>query len=671
MNEKFGFQLKSSLNSWKYFVFLASVFLLPACSVKQQLKKADKKYDVGEYHTASTIYNRVYPKVKVKDRSTKAYAAFKLGNCYRLLNIYDRAERAYSNAVRYNHKDSIVYLYYADLLRINGKVNDALQQYDTYLATYPDNIRAINGKQSAEEMAEWNKNPTRYQVKKVDFFNSKRSEFSPSYPGGDEEVVYFNSTRENKEIGGGNSKITGVRNNDIYTAKRNSLGEWDNLVPLEGEINSDMDEGSVSFSADGKVMYFTRCYSEKGESRGAQICVVNRSGGKCGKVTDIKLSEDSSITFAHPTLSPDGKYLYFVSDLEGGFGGKDIWRSEVNGGKYGAPVNLGSTINTPGDEMFPYMRENGVLYFSSNGHPGMGGLDIFYANELEEGVWGVHNMMTPINSNNDDFGITFIAGKEKGLFSSNRGEKKGYDKIYEFELPAIEFLIDGKVTDMSGEPLGGATVRIVGDDGTNKKISSKSDGSFKLTLNKDVRYVLLGNCRGFLNQKEEAITLGMEDSKTFPIAFTLASIGKPVGLDNIFFEFGKATLTPESSTALDKLVKILNDNPNITIEIGAHTDRVGSAEGNLQLSGKRAQSVVDYLVKKGIEAERLTAKGYGKSQPVVVDKIVQKKYSFLKIGDTLDEKTIEAMDSDEKKEIADSINRRTEFRVLKTTYKMY
>jgi peptidoglycan-associated lipoprotein len=321
--------------------------------------------------------------------------------------------------------------------------------------------------------------------------------------------------------------------------------------------------------------------------------------------------------------------------------------------------------------MFPYMRENGVLYFSSNGHPGMGGLDIFYANELEEGVWGVHNMMTPINSNNDDFGITFIAGKEKGLFSSNRGEKKGYDKIYEFELPAIEFLIDGKVTDMSGEPLGGATVRIVGDDGTNKKISSKSDGSFKLTLNKDVRYVLLGNCRGFLNQKEEAITLGMEDSKTFPIAFTLASIGKPVGLDNIFFEFGKATLTPESSTALDKLVKILNDNPNITIEIGAHTDRVGSAEGNLQLSGKRAQSVVDYLVKKGIEAERLTAKGYGKSQPVVVDKIVQKKYSFLKIGDTLDEKTIEAMDSDEKKEIADSINRRTEFRVLKTTYKMY
>lgn len=656
---------------FNYLSLLLFILIFPACSVKQQLKKADKKYEVGEYHTASSIYNRVYPKVKVKERSMKAYSAFKLGNCYRFLNLYDRAERAYSNAVRYNHKDFLVHLFYADILRMNGKEKEALQQYETYLAAYPEDVRAINGKKSAEELAEWKQNPTKYVVKKVDFFVSKRSEFSPSFPGGDEEVVYFNSTRENKEIGGGNSKITGIRNNDIYVARRNSVGEWDNLSPVEGDINSDMDEGSVSFSADGKVMYFTRCYSEKGESRGAQICSVNRSGGKWGKVVDVKLSEDSSVTFAHPTISPDGKYLYFVSDLEGGFGGKDIWRSEVNGGQYSAPVNLGPTINTPGDEMFPYMRENGVLYFSSNGHPGFGGLDLFYANEIEGGSWTVHNMMTPVNSNNDDFGITFVAGKEKGLFSSNRGEKKGYDKIYEFELPPVEFLIDGKVTDMAGEPLGGATVRIVGDDGTNKKIASKTDGTFKISLNKDVRYVLLGNCRGFLNQKEEAITLGMEDSKTFPISFTLASIGKPVGLDNIFFEFGQATLSPESSTALDKLVKILNDNPNITIEIGAHTDRVGSAEGNLQLSGKRAQSVVDYLVKKGIEAERLTAKGYGKSQPVVVDKVVQKKYSFLKIGDTLNEETIESFDSDEKKEIADSINRRTEFRVLKTTYKMY
>lgn len=657
---------------YRHLIFILLPFLLfSSCSIKQKLKKADKKYEVGEYYNAASMYNKIYPKVKVKDRQNKAYSAFRLGECYSLINENEKAERALSNAVRYNYKDSIAFLYYAEALRKNKKDKEAIVQYDIYLQNHPDDIRAINGKQSAIDAAEWREHPTRYIVSKATFFASKKTEFSPSFPGGDPDVVYFNSTRENKEIGGSNSKITGVRNNDIYMARRNSLGEWDNLEALEEDINTDLDEGTVSFSADGKTMYFTRCYVEKGQNRGAQICTVSRSGGKWGKVTEIKLSEDSSVTFAHPTISPDDKYLYFVSDLPGGFGGKDIWRSEKNGAQYGAPVNLGPTINTPGDEMFPYMREDGTLYFSSNGHPGFGGLDIFYAKEIDTEEWEVTNMMYPINSNGDDFGISFITGLEKGMFSSNRGEKKGYDKIYEFELPAIEYLIDGKVTDMSGEALSDATIRIVGDDGTNMKLHTKKDGSFKISLNKNVRYVLLGNCRGYLNQKEEAVTLDLEDSKTFPIHFNLASLSKPVGLDNIFFEFGKATLTPESSTALDKLVKILNDNPNITIEIGAHTDRVGSAEGNLQLSGKRAQSVVDYLIKKGIEAERLTAKGYGKTQPVTVDKNIQKKYSFLKVGDVLDEEYINSLISDEQKEIADSINRRTEFRVLKTTYKMY
>lgn len=657
---------------FKYLILLLlPALLFSGCSTKQKLKKADKKYEVGEYFNAATIYNKIYPKVKVKDRQTKAYSAFRLGLCYSLINENEKAERAFSNAVRYNYKDSIVYLYYADALRKNKKEKDAIAQYDIYLQNHPDDIRAINGKQSSLDAAEWKEHPTRYIVSKQTKFASKRTEFSPAFPGGDPDIVYFNSTRENKEIGGNASKITGVRNNDIYSARRNALGEWDNIEPVEGDINTDLDEGSVSFSADGKTMYFTRCYVEKGENRGAQICTVTRSGGKWGKVTEVKLSEDSSITFAHPTVSPDDKYLYFVSDLPGGFGGKDLWRSEKNGSQYGAPVNLGPSINTPGDEMFPYMREDGTLYFSSNGHPGFGGLDLFYATELENGEWEVSNMMYPINSNGDDFGISFITGMEKGMFSSNRGEKKGYDKLYEFELPPIEYLIDGKVTDLSGEPLGDATIRIVGDDGTNMKLHTKKDGSFKISLNKNVHYVMLGNCRGYLNQKEEAVTMDLEDSKTFPIHFNLASLSKPVGLDNIFFEFGKATLTPESSTALDKLVKILNDNPNITIEIGAHTDRVGSAEGNLQLSGKRAQSVVDYLIKKGIEAERLTAKGYGKTQPVTVDKTIQKKYSFLKVGDVLDEEYINSLISNEQKEIADSINRRTEFRVLKTTYKMY
>lgn len=655
---------------FKYMLFL-SALLLGSCSVNQQIKKADKKYEIGEYYKASSIYKRAYTRVNVtKEREKKAYVAYRLGDCYRLINDNEKAERAFQNAVRYNCKDSMALLLYADVLRKNKKSKAAVEQYELFLKDHPSNRQASIGRTSALEAVEWEKNPTKYKVEKLTVLESKRSERSPAFPAGETDVIYFASSRENKAVGGKNSNITGIRNNDIFFARRNALGEWDNIEPVEGDINTMEDEGSPSFSPDGKVMYFTRCPYVKGESHGAQICKSVRSGGKWGKAQEVKLSKDSSVTFAHPTVSPDGKYLYFVSDLAGGYGGKDIWRSSIEGDKYGAPVNLGPSINTAGDEMFPYMREDSVLYFSSNGLPGFGGLDIFYAKEVSDGRWVVKSMMYPINSNADDFGISFVKGANRGAFSSNRNEKKGYDKIWSFELPDVVFDITGKVLSTTGEPLGDAIVRIVGTDGTNTKIKTKSDGSFTAPLKRNVEYVMLGNCRGYLNQKETVVTLGLEDSKSFPINFSLASISKPVGLDNIFFEFGKATLTPESSTSLDKLVKLLNDNPNITIEIGAHTDKVGSAEGNLALSGKRAESVVDYLIKAGIEAERLTAKGYGKTQPITVDKALAAKHSFLREGDVLDEEFIDKLPADQQ-EIANQSNRRTEFRVLKTTYKMY
>lgn len=654
----------------KYMLPLLA-FLLASCSVNQQIKKADKKYEIGEYYKASSVYKRAYSRINAtKEREKKAYVAYRLGDCYRLINDNEKAERALQNAVRYNSKDSLAYLYYADVLRKNKKPKSAIEQYDAYLKTHSNSKQAVVGRAAAVEAYEWEKNPTKYKVEKLNVLVSKRSERSPAFPGGDPDVIYFASSRENKAVGGKNSNITGIRNNDIFYARRNSLGEWDNIEPIEGQINTLEDEGSPSFSPDGKVMYFTRCPYVKGESHGAQIWKSVRSGGKWGKPQEVKLSKDSSITFAHPTVSPDGKFLYFVSDLAGGFGGKDIWRSSIDGEKYGAPVNLGPAINTSGDEMFPYMREDSVLYFSSNGLPGFGGLDIFYAKEVSDGKWVVKSMMYPINSNADDFGISFMKGVNRGAFSSNRGEKKGYDKIWSFDLPDVLFDITGKVTSSTGEPLGDAIVRIVGTDGTNTKVKTKSDGSYKIPLKKNVEYVMLGNCRGYLNQKETVVTLGLEDSKNFPINFSLASISKPVGLDNIFFEFGKATLTPESSTSLDKLVKLLNDNPNITIEIGAHTDKVGSAEGNLALSGKRAESVVDYLIKAGIDADRLTAKGYGKTQPITVDKALAAKHSFLKENDVLNEEFIDKL-TPEQQEIANQSNRRTEFRVLKTTYKMY
>jgi len=326
--------------------------------------------------------------------------------------------------------------------------------------------------------------------------------------------------------------------------------------------------------------------------------------------------------------------------------------------------------------MFPTIKVDGTLYFSSNGLPGYGGLDIFKAtlnNDISKKdslSWTVKNMLMPINSSNDDFGMTFIGNKDKGFFSSNRNEPKGYDKLYSFEVPVIEYTVEGKVFDTKNEPISDAIVRIVGDNGVNTKIRVKKDGSYLYKVEKDVNYIMQASARGYINDKNNISIKELKNKKITGKNFTLAAVGKPVNIANIFYEFGKYTLNPKSEEALLGLVKMLNDNPHITIEIGAHTDMVGSEESNLLLSTKRAEAVVEFLVKSGIEKERLVAKGYGESKPVVVDAVIAQQNDFLKEGDVLDVEFIEKL-IDKQKDIANTINRRTEFIVLKTTYKMY
>jgi peptidoglycan-associated lipoprotein len=340
-----------------------------------------------------------------------------------------------------------------------------------------------------------------------------------------------------------------------------------------------------------------------------------------------------------------------------------------NGGAWDDIRNLGPSINTSDDELFPYIRHDGRLYFSSKGHPGYGGLDLFYAIP-EDTIWNVFNMGVPFNSTGDDFGITFAGKSEDGFFSSNRGQKKGYDLIYSFVLPQLEFVIEGKVFNSDGEHLSDATLRLIGNDGTNVKTQIRRDGTYRLKLNKDTLYAMLATARGFLNQKHVFTTDGLKDSHTYEQDFTLAPISKPVKMDNIFFQFGSWELTPDSESGLKALVKLLNDNPNITIELAAHTDLVGNNAANQELSLKRAQSVVDYLIKNGIEKERLTAIGYGEEKPVVVDDNLHKQYPYLPKEQVLDEAFITTLTAD-KQEVCNSLNRRTEFRVLKTTYNLY
>lgn len=668
---------------------ILTICTLSSCSVNARIKKADKKYAIGEYYEAGEIYRQTYRRISTKDKALRARVAFMQGESHRILNN-NKAVSAYKNAIRNNYPDSLVYLHYAQVLQYQGKYKEAIKQYDIYLLTHPNDYVAQAGKYACMQVETWKKETSRYKVTLAKEFNEKRtSSFAPAFTTEDGDALVFTSNRQEKSTDKKKkvrtSPVTGVANYNLYSARKNAAGVWEEIEPCQGLYEEPEGEGGEDggtqkkkgapelgvccFSPDGKTMYYTFSCPVNGQDLGAKIYVSTRAGGEWSEGRELQLFKDSSITVGHPTLNATGDTLYFVSDAPDGFGGKDIYMAVQNGNDWTDIKNLGSKVNTADDELFPYMRQDGRLYFSSKGHPGYGGLDLFYA-VPKDTTWSIYNMGTPFNTQNDDFGITFAGTTENGFFSSNRGQKKGYDQIYSFTLPSMEFLVEGNVYDTNGEHLSEATIRLVGDDGTNVKAQIRRDGSYRLKLQKDTRYVMLATSRGFLNQKQELSTVGMTDSYSYQQNFSLAPISKPVKMSNVFYEFGKWTLTADSEKGLNELVQLLNDNPNITIELSAHTDMVGNDVANKQLSLRRAQSVVDYLIQHGIDSERLTPVGYGEEKPVVVDDALNKQYTFLPKEQVLDEAFITTLPADQQ-EICNSLNRRTEFRVLKTTYKLY
>lgn len=651
-----------------YVLFLLIVSSLYSCK-SAKLSDAEEKQRIGEYYEAAAIYRKVYMKTSPKKRDLRGYIAYRMAECNRLINNTAKATSAYMNAIRYDYPDSTVYLRMGQMLQKTGRYPEAIKNYDIYMENDPSNLLAINGIQGCELAPGWKKNPTRYEVRRMDKFNSRRGEFSPMLAGDKYDQLYFASSRS-KDKDAKVSAITGQNNNNLFLVKQDEKGAWLAPVELEDEVNTEYDEGTPSFSPDGNTMYYTYCAQDPEGPRTAEIYISTRSSAKWGKGTRATIVKDSVTALGHPSISPDGKYLYFVSDAVGGFGGKDIFRARVAGNDFGPMENLGEEINTPGDEMFPYVRDSVTLYFASNGHPGMGGLDLFKATQDSTGKWKVENLGAPINSMADDFGITFAGKEERGFFCSNRNDARGYDHIYSFERPTITIFIEGIVNDVDEYPIEDATVRIVGKDGLNVKVPVKKDGTYRVELERDIRYVMMASARGYLNQNYELHTGPEEKNETYIVDFFLSPISKPVVIDNIFYDFDKATLRPESKKALDEMIKMLNDNPNVTIELGAHTDRKGTDQYNERLAQRRAQSVVDYLIAGGIEAARLEAKGYGESVPKTINKKMAKQFDFLKEGDVLTEEFILALPP-EQQEIADQINRRTEFKVLRTNYNLF
>lgn len=658
--------MKSNFYLFGFYSLLIYVCCYSCKSVK--LQDADRKFAIGDYYEASNMYRKIYRKIPPKDKELRGTVAYRLAESNRLYNNIASAMPAYVNALRYNPTDTIISLQYARALHKAGNYKQAEKQYKIFLAENPNNVFAQNGLKGVKMAPEMKSNPTKYSVKKMDVMNSRRSDFSPMFLPPDYDVLYITTNRDDV-VGESKSPITGSYNNDLFVVKKDGNGKW--MKPeTAGRINTGLDEGIPTFSASGNIMYYTVSNDSADHATNAAIYKSFRADGSWGQGERLSFPADTSYMYAHPALSPDGYSLFFVSDMAGGYGGKDIWRAAMAGDEVSYIENLGPDINTAGDEMFPYVKNDSTLYFSSDGHPGMGGLDIFKATYNKKTKrWTVVNMGYPINSSGDDFGLTFEKDKEAGFFSSNRGDLRGNDHIYSFDYPIIKVGLEGYIVDKDDEFISNAIIRIVGNDGTNQKFNGKPDGTYRYNVDQGVNYVLLASAEGYLNAKMDLKTIVEEKDSTYYVDFVLYSINKPAVLENIFYDFDRAALRDESKKELDDLIALLELNPNVTIELSAHTDRKGTDDYNQKLSQRRAQSVVDYLIDHRIDKDRLTVAGYGKRQPKVVTKSIAKKYDFLKEGDVLSEEFILSLPPDQQ-EIADQINRRTEFKVLSTTYNL-
>jgi outer membrane protein OmpA-like peptidoglycan-associated protein len=669
--------------------------LLTGCGADQAIKKGDKALALGEYFDAATQYKKAYSQTPPKQRKLRGQLALKMGDCYRRINYTQKAIAAYNNAIRYKQHDSLTHLYLGQQLMKNGQYKEAAKQFQAELDSIfgkenMDDVVTLakTGLRSAQQAPAWKQEGSAYTVKRENFFNSRRSEYSPMLGGDEWNQLFFTSTR-NQSKGDDLSGITGTKNADIFLSQKDDKGKWQHPEAIDSELNSEGEEGACSFSPDGRTMYLTLCKTDLDYPRFATIATSSRTDAAWSKPTDLKLTYDTLSTYAHPAVSPDGEWLYFTSNMPGGQGGYDIWRVRLTTSGLGGVENLGTPINTPGDEMFPAFRPNGDLYFSSNGHEGMGGLDIYIAhvvsnvtlndesetgNENEEIINGSHYSLEhpgyPLNSQGDDFGMTFEGLKNQGFFSSNRGDGKGWDHIFSFYNPEIVQTVTGWVYEQDGYELPAGQVYMVGNDGTNLKLNVKGDGSFTQQIKPGVDYVFLGTCKGFLNHQEQLRVEPVKESEEYVLQFPLASISAPVLIDNIFYDFDKATLRPESAEALDQLVTLLEENPNVTIELSAHCDYKGSEDYNKRLSQRRAESVVRYLIEHGIASDRLTPVGYGKDKAKRIRRKVAEKYPFLKENDVLTEEFIKTLD-EEQQELCNQLNRRTEFRVLRTTYGLF
>ena len=655
-------------NLTTYIIILCSLFCLIGCgSAAKSIKRAQEAMNRGEYEAASGHYRNAYKRISPKERKWRGDVAYKMGDAYKRYGNVARAIGAYKSAERYKYNDTLVCLNIGILSSEMGAYKDAADYLRRYLDLVEDPAVRLNYNW-ALRANEFKNAGSQYTVKLERLLASSRSDYSPMYSSSQSKELYFTSTR-NQASGDELSDITGMKNGDVFCMRKDEHGKWKVPELVDGGVNTPLDEGACCFSPDGNKMYITVCPTDPDYPRMAEIWVSNRSDATWGKATKLNISDDTLSSFAHPCVSHDGTWLYFTSDMPGGMGGYDVWRIKLSDAEGGVVENLGETVNTAGDEVFPTFKPTGELYFSSNGWGGLGGLDIYSA--LEDTItkrWAVNHLPAPINSQGNDFGMTFEGFHNRGYFTSSRSTGgRGWDKIYSFTHPECIQTVKGWVYEADGYELTDAEVYIVGSDGTNLKLGVMPDGSFETKVSPSVDYIFLATCKGYLNMNNQLTTDTITTDYQYVLQFPLSSTSVPVLVRNVFFEFDKSDITPESAIAIERLVTMLNDNPTITIELSAHTDSRGNDNYNQRLSQRRAEAVVNYLIDRGIEKERLTPVGYGESMPKVVNRKLTETHPFLKEGDVLSDELISKFTL-EQQDSCHALNRRTQFRVLRTTY---
>lgn len=714
--------MKSACKS-TLFLVLSLLFVVNGyAQTKSLAQKADDLFDQKQYIEALEKYEEAYNKI-TSNKAEKNRLYFQMGECYRLINNFPKAERVYQRLIssKYYTTEPKIYFYLAEMCRFENKLEEAAENYDKYIEIAPNDKYAVSRKNSLTYVGELFTNRSRHVIKRLDNWNTEYNDWAPHFLGNDTTKIVFTSSRFGEGNDEGTDAWTGQAFSDLYYVFQDRKGNWattPELFDKDEVINGPANEGEACFSPDGNTVYFSRCDARKNQTQGCYIYYTSKSKASAnGKKTKKKNSDDeasssewdepvrinlgdTAYNYLYPAVTSDGLTMYFTSDMPDGQGDYDIWMvtRKSLADDFGKPVNMGSTINTAGREVFPILQSDSVMFFSSNGLPGVGGQDLFRTEVSGARCTKPQNLGVPINSSYDEMSIIYYPESdhymmERGYFSSNRPfddphnkniDYKGKkipplnDDLFYFELPPLLYSIEGTIRDeKSMQLVENAKVLIVGSDGSEYETYSDKRGFYRFGTDKikrDVIYKMYFSKVDYFTLENSESTKGYTTDKDIVHDVRIEPVPKqPVTLPEIRYDLAKWDLKEEFMDSLMDLYLVMANNPNIVVEIRAHTDCqpfIGLT--NDTLSQRRAQSVVDYLVSRGIERERLVPKGYAERVPRILDRNLTirkngKLYKFSE-GTVLECDYINRLPDAEYREVAHQLNRRIEFLILRTDF---